>query len=504
MSAHLHCVPVCLSGLPATQHASKPRPNIVLIMADDLGYSDLGCYGGEIDTPNLDQLARDGVQMTQFYNCAKCTTTRAALVTGRYPRPKNGLLGLQDLTIAELMRHAGYATSLSGKWHLGHSESTHPFHRGFDRFYGLLDGCCNFFDPSLPDPQFKGGRTRVFGQDDRRITEFPSDFYTTTAFTDHAIESIEQFSKSDRPFFVHVTYTAPHYPLHAPEETIQKYLNRYRGGWLTLREDRWRRQQQMKLFPSQYKLSPLDSRAYDWDSANQVWEDRRMATYAAMVDEMDSQIGRLVQALRDTGRLDHTLIIFLADNGGCAEEPGGRDSDRIPGPKQYYTAVGPAWGWAQNTPFKRYKQWVNEGGISTPMIMRWPEMISAGTKSNAVGHVIDLAPTCADLAQIDWPARNDDQAVHPPEGLSLLPVIRGDDSDRHETLCWEWSGNRAIRRGDEKLVYDKLEKKWSLYDMSVDRTETNNLADQHPELASELQNAWNRWAKQTGVWKEGK
>ena len=210
------------------------RPNIVLIMADDLGFSDLGCYGSEIATENLDALARGGMQMTQFYNCAKCTTTRAALVTGRYPRPKNGLLQFEDLTIAELMRHAGYATSLSGKWHLGKSESTHPFHRGFDRFYGLLDGCCNFFDPSIPDPKFKGGRTRTFGEDDRRITDFPSDYYTTTAFTDHAIESIKRFSAEQKPFFVHLTYTAPHYPLHAPEKTIQKYLNPTELKWLLL------------------------------------------------------------------------------------------------------------------------------------------------------------------------------------------------------------------------------------------------------------------------------
>ncbi len=483
---------------------SKDRPNIVLIMADDLGFSDLGCYGGEIETPNLDALARDGMQMTQFYNCAKCTTTRAALVTGRYPRPQRGLLEREDLTIAELMRQAGYATSLSGKWHLGHSESTHPYQRGFDRFYGLLDGCCNYFDPSIPDPKFKGGRTRVFGQDDRRITEFPSDFYTTTAFTDHAIESIEQFSAQEKPFFVHLTYTSPHYPLHAPEKTIQKYLGRYRGGWLELRRERWQRQQAMKLFPVQYRLSPVDSRAYDWDSANQVWEDRRMATYAAMVDEMDHQIGRLVQTLRALGQIENTLIIFLADNGGCAEEPGGRNPDWLPGVKEYYTAVGPAWGWAQNTPFKRYKQWVNEGGISTPMILHWPDKISAGTKSHAVGHVIDLAPTCADIAQTDWPTRYDNHDVHPAEGLSLLPVIQGDAADRHETLYWEWSGNRAIRRGTQKLVYDKLEKGWALYDVGVDRTETINLAEQQPALAMTLQKDWFRWATETGVWKPAK
>ena len=475
------------------------RPNIVLIMADDLGYSDLGCYGGEIETPNLDALARDGLQMTQFYNCAKCTTTRAALVTGRYPRPKNGLLTMNDLTIGELMKTAGYTTSLSGKWHLGHSDTTHPFHRGFDRFYGLLDGCCNFFDPSIPDPKYKGGRTRVFGQDDKRITEFPKDFYTTTAFTDHAIESVQKFSRNDKPFFLHITYTAPHYPLHAPEQTIAKYRGRYLGGWDELRRTRWKRQKQLGLLDPKFKLSGTDSRSYDWDSADQDWEDLRMATYAAMIDEMDQQIGRLVHALREAGELDNTLLAFFADNGGCAEEPGGRNKNLIPGPKEYYTAVGPAWGWAQNTPFKRYKQFVNEGGISSPMIVHWPAKIPGGSKSNAVGHVIDLAATCAELGQVEWPETYEGRKVHPAEGKSLLPVLSGDDADRHATIYWEWKGNRAIRRGNDKLVYDKILKGWALYDMSADRTETNDLSTADPAKAAKFEADWMTWGKETGV-----
>jgi arylsulfatase A-like enzyme len=202
--------------------------------------------------------------------------------------------------------------------------------------------------------------------------------------------------------------------------------------------------------------------------------------------------------------LENTLLIFLADNGGCAEEPGGRDTNRIPGPKEYYTAVGPAWGWVQNTPFKRYKQWVNEGGISTPMILHWPAKIPAGTRSSAVGHVIDLAPTCADLAGADWPKRYDGRDVHPSEGLSMRPVIEGESADRHEKLFWEWSGNRAVRQGKHKLVYDKLENEWALYDIAVDRTETNDLAEEHPQLASKLEAEWNEWAKETGVWKAKK
>ena len=478
---------------------SADRPNIILIMADDLGYSDLGCYGGEIETPNLDALARGGMQMTQFYNCAKCTTTRAALVTGRYPRPKGGLLEKTDLTIGELMKTAGYSTALSGKWHLGHSDTTHPFHRGFDRFYGLLDGCCNFFDPSIRDPKFKGSRVRAFGKDDQRIETFPDDYYTTTAFTDHAIECVEDFSKVDKPFFLHVTYTAPHYPLHAPESTIQKYLGKYKSGWFQLRQSRYQRQLEMGLLPKQYSLSPKDSKCYEWESANHDWEDRRMATYAAMVDEMDQQIGRLVDALKKNDAYENTLVMFFADNGGCAEEPGGRETSRIPGPKEYYTAVGPAWGWAQNTPFKRYKQFVNEGGISSPMVVHWPKKIPAGSKSNAVAHVIDLAPTCADLAGRQWPAEYDGTKVGEAEGKSMRAILEGEESDRHATLYWEWSGNRAIRRGNMKYVFDKIEKRWSLYDIEKDRTELTDLSSHQPKLASELEAAWNHWAKETGV-----
>ena len=493
-----------LSPNASGKEKESDRPNIIVIMADDLGYSDLGCYGGEIDTPNLDSLARGGMQMTQFYNCAKCTTTRAALVTGRYPRPKGGLLSKNDLTIGELMRHAGYATSLSGKWHLGHSPTTHPYQRGFDQFYGLLDGCCNFFDPTIPDPKFKGGRTRVFGENDQRITEFPDDYYTTTAFTDHAIKCVNAFSKEGKPFFAHITYTAPHYPLHAPEATIQKYIGKYKKGWMQLRRDRAKRQAELGLFPKTYPLSPTDSRSYEWSTANHDWEDRRMATYAAMIDEMDQQIGRLVEALKRNGELENTLIMFFADNGGCAEEPGGRVVQRVPGPKEYYTAVGPAWGWAQNTPFKRYKQFVNEGGISSPMIVHWPAKIKAGTRSHAVAHVIDVAPTCAALAGADWPNEYDGNEVGRAEGKSMLPIFSGDDSIRHETLYWEWSGNRAIRRGDMKLVFDKIEKRWALYDVASDRSETSDLSSHQTELAEQLQTDWTKWAGETGVLKKPK
>ena len=488
-----------LLGSRPTAAAETVRPNIVLIMADDMGYSDIGCYGGEVQTPNLDRMAAEGMRFRQFYNCAKCTTTRAALITGLYPRPRGGLLKTNMVTLAEVLGAAGYQTSLSGKWHLGSGKTTHPFHRGFDAYYGLLDGCCNFFNPSQPDPSFKGSRVRVFGQDDKKITEFPEDYYTTDAFTDHAVAQITEFAASKKPFFVHVTYTAPHYPLHAKPVDIAKYQGKYMMGWEQLRKQRVERQLKMGLIDPKWKLSDTDSRSYSWEKADQAWEDLRMAVYAAMIDSMDQNIGRIMKALQDSGVDQDTLVLFLSDNGGCAEEPGGRNTQAIPGPGQYYTAVGPSWGWAQNAPFRRYKSWVHEGGISTPLIARWPATVKPGTMTNQVGHLIDFMPTFMEMAGAEYPQEFNGQAIIPLEGKSLLPIFQGKQRVAHQTLCWEWSGNRAIRQGKWKCVWDKLVQEWELYDVVADRTETRDLAKQDPERTKAMVAAWYAWAKQTGA-----
>ncbi|MEQ8789694.1 MAG: arylsulfatase [Pirellulaceae bacterium] len=485
--------------------ADDPRPNIVLIMADDMGFSDIGCYGGDVDTPNLNRMAKEGLRFTHFYNCAKCTTTRAALVTGLYPRPSGGLLKKNMVTLGEALGAAGYQTALFGKWHLGRGETTHPFHRGFDRYYGLLDGCCNFFNPVQPDPKFKGGRVRTFGQNDELIKEFPDDFYTTDAFTDHAVEAIRDYAAADKPFFIHVCYTAPHYPLHAKPEDIQKYVGKYRMGWEEMRRRRHARQIEMGIVDAKWGLSETDSKAYDWASADQQWEDLRMAVYAAMIDCMDQNIGRLLKSLDEAGAADNTVVLFLSDNGGCAEEPGGRNTSFTPGPKEYYTAVGPAWGWAQNTPFRRYKSWVNEGGISTPLIVRWPKAVEPGEITHQVGHLIDFMPTFLELAGGEYPAKYDGQEILPMEGRSLVEVFRGKQRKPHEQLCWEWSGNRAIRQGKWKAVWDKLiqPRRWQLYDLEADRTEMHDLSQEMPERTEQLATDWYAWAKRTGVkWKD--
>ena len=291
----------------------------------------------------------------------------------------------------------------------GQRRSRRPIDRGFDRFYGLLDGCCNFFDPTIPDPKFKGGRVRVFAENEKRITEFPDDFYTTDAFSDHAVKFVRDVADSDKPFFLHVCYTAPHYPLHALPEDIARYKGKYLQGWDALRKQRHKRQIEMGLIDARWQAPARDAEAEAWSEAqNKDWQDLRMAVYAAMIDRMDQGVGRILAQLEDSGIADNTLVMFLSDNGGCAETPGGNDPHRIPGPKEYYTHCGPGWAYAQNTPFRRYKQWVHEGGISTPFIVRWPGRVEPNTMCNDVAHIIDLLPTCADVGGAKYPETHDE------------------------------------------------------------------------------------------------
>ena len=497
--------------------AANEVPNIILVMCDDMGFSDIGCYGGEVETPHLDRLAAQGMRFTQFYNNAKCTTTRASLLTGLYPR-FGGPGHLRDnmITLGEALRLCGYRTSLSGKWHLLRTRSarkevpgswhtefdrgTHPFHRGFERFYGLLDGCCNFFDPGLPDPAYKGGRIRNFGVDGEPLVDFPRDYYTTDAFTDHAIASIREFARGEAPFFLHVAYTAPHYPLHARPGDVARYRGRYTEGWDVLRARRWERQQEMGLAAGNWTLTGTDSRSYPWSGADADFEDHRMAVYAAMIDSMDRNIGRMMEVLEEAGEADNTLFLFLSDNGGCSEEPGGRDPEkRNPGPADDYVAVGPAWGWAQNAPFRRYKSWLHEGGITTPFIAWWPGRIPATTVNRSVAHIIDLLPTFLELGGGAYPGSREGEALLPLEGRSILPLLQGGEWKREEPLLWHWSGNRAVRRGDWKLVWDKGVREWELYHLGRDRCETADLAADHPQRVRELASLYFEWAGEMGL-----
>jgi len=481
---------LCLSC--AVVLAQEPaKPNVVLIMCDDMGWSDIGCFGGEVRTPNIDRLAREGVRVTQFYNNAKCETTRASLITGMYPRRGKGPLLKPGLpSIAEVMKSAGYATALSGKWHLGSQAPRRPIDRGFDDAYGLWDGCCNFFDPGQRDPKFKGNRLRHFSDNGKRITEFPDGFYTTDAFTDHAIRCVQRFSGAGRPFFLHVCYTAPHYPLHAFEEDIKRYEGRYDDGWEALRSRRHQRLLELGLINPDWRIPADDPKVKPWSEAkHKDWNALRMETYAAMIDRMDQNIGRLLDALDEAAVADDTLVLFISDNGGCAETPGGNDPKQVPGPKQHYAHCGPGWAFASNTPFRRFKKWAHEGGIATPLVARWPGRIGAGGVSHGVGHVIDFLPTFAEMAGADVPEE--------VEGRSILSVLEGKESGADRRLFWSYGRNRAVRDGRWKLVTDQRLKRWELYDMVADRTETRDLAAEHPDRVKAMAAAWERWAERT-------
>jgi len=484
------------SGIAAEKLAGSP--NILLIMADDLGFSDIGCYGGEIRTPNLDRLAQKGLRFTQFYNNAKCIPTRASILTGLYPRGQRARLTTNMVTVAEVLREAGYQTALSGKWHLGAVAPHRPIDRGFDEFYGLTDGCCNYFDPAQRDPPFEGGRIRIFARNGERITQFPEGFYTTDAFTDHAIATMRRFAAAGKPFFLHLCYTAPHSPIQAWPEDIARYEGKYGAGWAALRRQRHARQIELKLIDPKWALPGPDERVYDWDASDHKWEDRRMAVYAAMVDRMDQDIGRVLQTLRELDLERNTVVIFLSDNGSSSEEAGGRNTAELAGPKSSYMNVGPGWAYAHNTPFRRYKLWVHEGGIATPFIVRWPGVVKPNTVTHQVGHIIDMLPTCLELAGARYPREFKGHEILPVEGRSLVPAFRGKEVAQPKLMYWEQDGNRAVRQGKWKLVWDVEIKRWELYDMKADRTETKNLAAKLPEKVKELAAAYDRWAASTG------
>jgi arylsulfatase A-like enzyme len=484
------------SGLAAQKAAAQP--NIVLIMADDMGYSDIGCYGSEIQTPSLDRLAREGLRFTQFYNNAKCIPTRASILTGLYPRGERARLTTNMVTVAEALRGAGYQTALSGKWHLGAVAPHRPIDRGFDEFYGLLDGCCNYFDPGQQDPPFEGGRFRIFAHNDQRIRKFPAHFYTTDAFTDHAIATMCRFAAAGKPFFLHLCYTAPHSPIQARPEDIARYEGKYGAGWAALRRQRHARQLELKLIDPKWELPGPDEQVYDWNASDHKWEDRRMAVYAAMVDRMDQNIGRVLQTLKELNLETNTVVMFLSDNGSSSEEAGGRMTSELAGPKGSYMNVGPGWAYAHNTPFRRYKLWVHEGGIATPFIVRWPGVVKPNTLTHQIGQIIDVLPTCLELAGTKYPRVFNGQQILPVEGRSLVPAFRGTTVPAPDLLFWEQDGNRAVRQGKWKLVWDVELKRWELYDVQADRTEKRNLVTTYPAKVKELAAAYDRWAEMTG------
>lgn len=490
-------------ALLGSRHCCSATPNIVLIMVDDVGFSDLGCYGSEIRTPNVDRLATEGLRFRQFYNNAICHLTRASLLTGLYPRREPGggpRLSPNMVTIGEVLQDAGYGTVLSGKWHLGRTSPNRPIDRGFDEYYGLLDGCCNQFNPAQRDPEFEGGRYRVWGHNADLVTEFPDNFYATDAITDHAIKHIRRFAAAGKPFFAHVCYTAAHSPMHAKPQDIARYRGRYDGGWDALRLERHKRQLELGIVDAAWHLPPREPEAGVWADNNlKAWQASLMEVYAAMIDCVDQNVGRIMASLNEAGVAENTIVMFLSDNGGCAEQAGGDDPTNIPGPKEHYVSCGPGWGYAQTTPFRRYKAWMHEGGISTPLVVHWPGQVKAATLTNQVGHLIDLLPTCLEIAGAKYPVTRHGATIDPVEGKSLLPIFRGQTREPHASLYWEWSGNRAVRQGDWKLAWDNTVNRWELYNLAADRTETDDHASSDPQRVEQMSRDWVSWAARTGV-----
>ena len=498
------------------------RPNIVLIMADDMGFSDLGCYGSEIRTPNLDRLAAGGLRFAQFYNCALCGPSRAALMTGLYPHQAGvgenwtGLLSRRCVTLPELLKHAGYSTSVVGRLDMVTADNWHDpkmIGRHVDRFFGSTGH-------TGPGNYFKAVRGSPFHLDGKPY-EMPSEgTYKTDAITDHAVKFIGEAARGGKPFFLYAAHYAPHWPLHAKPEDIAKYRDTYRKlGWDALRARRYKRLIELGLIDARSPLSPRDRRVPPWkDARHKDWEAERMAVYAAQIDCMDQSIGRILQALRQAGVERNTLVLFLSDNGPSDQAwaspldrkgspwrldgtptRAGNKAAIMPGPADTFVTYGPPWANVSNTPFRLYKGCSHEGAIATPLIAYWPEAIKQrGAITPQVGHIIDLMATCLDVAGVRYPAAFRGRQVLPLEGKSLLPIFEGKRREGHDALCWALRGSRAVRMGKWKLVALRG-KPWELYDVEADRTEMNNLAAQEPERLRAMAAVYRAWAQRCGV-----
>lgn len=482
----------------------EEKPNIIVILMDDMGFSDLGCYGGEINTPNLDNLAKNGIRFTHFYNTARCCPTRASLLTGLYPHQTGvgfatenfgfdsyqGFLNDKCLTIAEALKKGGYTTFMSGKWHIGNAPSNWPDKRGFDHCFSLINGASSYWEIKDNIKMIVDGESWTPNPD--------STFYMTDAITDRALEYIQDYNK--KPFFLYLAYTAPHWPLHAWPEDIVKYKGKYDKGWDKLRESRYEKMLNLGLINEKWLLSPRSDNISEWENAEKKDSlELLMEVYAAMIDRVDQNIGKVVDVLEKSGELDNTLILFLSDNGACELEVD-RGIPGVPvGQKGSYFGYGYPWANAGNTPFRKYKRFIHEGGIATPLIAHWPLGIK---KKNIInhqsGHIIDIMATCLDIAGTEYPQTHKGKQLIPLEGTSLSPAFKGGEIQRNSPLYWEHKGNRGMLSGKWKLVAETYSK-WELYNLEEDRTELSNLAKENPEKLNELISMYEAWADRCGV-----
>ncbi|BDI28787.1 hypothetical protein CCAX7_008380 [Capsulimonas corticalis] len=523
MHTHWRLAALCalLTTLGAPSHAAAPKPpNIVVILVDDMGYSDIGCYGGEIHTPNLDKLAQEGVRFTQFHNTARCCPSRAALLTGLYsheagvghmtdeqddangnPLPGySGRLNDKCVTIAEALHGAGYFTAMTGKWHVGQNYGVTPWGRGFDRTMTSAAG--GFYFPDTPG----GGSLFLNGKSIGRTGgPLPQQWYSTDLWTDYGLKFIDEAKAAHKPFFLYLAHNAPHFPLQAPAADIARWRGKYMAGWDKLREARYRRQIQMGLIDKSWPLSPRLPGVPAWDSLTPQQKERYdhiMAIYAAVVEHMDQSVGRLVAGLKQRGELDNTLILFMSDNGGNAESGiQGRLEGADPGGPKSTVFVGQCWATLNNTPFVRYKHYTDEGGIATPLIAHWPQGIPKardGRLEPQPGHIIDIMGTCLDVAGAAYPKTFQGHAITPMEGVSLRPAFAGQKIHRTQPIFWEHEGNRAVLSPPWKLVAVSVQP-WRLYNITSDRTEQRDLAGAQPERVKLLTAQWNQWAARANV-----
>jgi arylsulfatase A-like enzyme len=528
---------ICWTGSVHAQ-TNSTRPNIIIILADDLGFSDLGCYGSEISTPHLDKMAAEGLRFTQFYNTPRCCPSRATLLTGLYSQEAGigammedrgipgyrGELNSNCVTIAEVLRPAGYHTLMVGKWHLSHIffdgkkqlnfESDEPFwdtkadwplQRGFEEYFGTIHGVTSYYDPfSLVSNNVP---VRAEG----------TNFYYTDVIASHAIADINKYGGGEKPFFLYVAFTAPHWPLQAPAKDIAKNVKAYEAGWDMIRTNRYQRQIKLGVIDKDWALSPRDNHAVAWTNVvNRKWEANRMATYAAMVEHLDAGVGRIMAELKANNIDRNTLVVFLSDNGACAEvvqsdwyDVPGKTRNGIPiqagnhpdiwaGPINVWQSYGWPWANVSDTPFRLFKHFTHEGGISSPFIVHWPAMIPGkGNITRQIGHITDIMSTCLDAAGVPYPDSNNGHAILPTEGKSLIPIFQGKEREVRP-LFWEHEGNRAVRLGKWKLV-SRYPGNWELYDTETDRTELNDLAGKYPEQVKKMDELYQKWAARCGV-----
>ncbi|NRB48247.1 MAG: arylsulfatase [Saprospiraceae bacterium] len=511
-----------IAGCSLEEEIADNRPNIIYILVDDMGYSDLGCYGSEINTPNIDRLAFKGMRFTKFYNAARCCPSRASLLTGLYPHlagmgsmtqdfghpSYQGNLGENTTTIAEVLGNNGYHTYQVGKWHVGDARKDWPDKKGFEQHFTFLNGASSYYNLQ---PYRVGGDSMKMAWNGKPFRP-GEDFYMTDAFSDHAVDYIDQ--NEDKPFFMYLAYTAPHWPLHALPEDIARYKGKYRMGWDSLRLQRWQRMKSLQVIREDTPLSERSPDLPAWEEIapedRATW-DTRMALYAAVIDRMDQGIGRIIQKLEEKGELENTLIAFLSDNGGSPERMlnTSHPTDGEPGSATSFPTYWAHWANVSNTPFRFYKGWVQEGGIATPFIVHWPSTVPEGAiNTGTIGHIMDLLPTALDAANVTYPAEIAGRQIIPTTGESLLPAVRGETQAGHETLFWEHEGARAVRQGDWKLVannYDilstswKKNGQWRLFNLKDDPAELNDVLGENVERAEELKLSYEEWEKSTGV-----